>query len=377
MRPRPHAGVVGGRRRAGVELGDLPLERRGDLLRCDRARPRRPIAGNVSSRVRRSSDSTRPPPSRAPFADSCICLIALSIRKAGGTRPLPPRRADPPELAVELRRDRLRGARDRPRRRRLLRPDGRCRGSAACRDRRRRSGSRRRACCASRRRRRRHRAGRSLRARCVGAADDLDAGADRVRQAGRVDRARPAARSARERRREPLLAGRLRSASWSAAPRAAPLSMPSDVAPSGDRRSRFSAIESSSARRLRIGRRAGVCAKRRRAARDAAAERRRPPRAATASRREKLSSVTDYAPWLRGRKRALGSTIRQLPSTPVIRTRSPGAAGPPRALHSPSPTRTRPPCSSTGSTTVTTLPTSRAGAVVEQRVAARCRGGCA
>ena len=46
------------------------------------------------------------------------------------------------------------------------------------------------------------------------------------------------------------------------------------------------------------------------------------------------------------------------------------AAGPPRADHSLSPTRTRPPCESTGSTTTTTWPSSRAGAIVEQRVGA-------
>jgi hypothetical protein len=38
---------------------------------------------------RRSIDSTSVPPSRAFFADSVICAIALSIRNAGGTSPAP------------------------------------------------------------------------------------------------------------------------------------------------------------------------------------------------------------------------------------------------------------------------------------------------
>jgi len=55
-----------------------------------------------------------------------------------------------------------------------------------------------------------------------------------------------------------------------------------------------------------------------------------------------------------------GSTLRQFPSMSIILTRSPIAAGPPRADHSLSPTRTRPPWASTGSTTTTTCPSNRA-----------------
>ena len=54
----------------------------------------------------------------------------------------------------------------------------------------------------------------------------------------------------------------------------------------------------------------------------------------------------------------------------TMRTRSPGAAGPPRADHSLSPTRTRPPCESTGCDDDHDLAEQARGAVVEQRIAA-------
>ncbi len=80
----------------------------------------------------------------------------------------------------------------------------------------------------------------------VGAAHHFDAGPHREGQSGDVDRI-GAGKVAPERRRELLPARRAsgrRAATRSAA--RSPVSMPSEVAPSGLRRSRFSAIESSS-----------------------------------------------------------------------------------------------------------------------------------
>ena len=46
-RPRPHPGIVGRHRALRLQLGDLPLERRRDLLGRDRPGARWPIPGNV------------------------------------------------------------------------------------------------------------------------------------------------------------------------------------------------------------------------------------------------------------------------------------------------------------------------------------------
>ena len=67
VRPRPHAGVVGGHGSLRLQLGDLPLERRRDLLRRDRPARSAQLPGMLF--VRRSMDSTSDPPSRAFFAD--------------------------------------------------------------------------------------------------------------------------------------------------------------------------------------------------------------------------------------------------------------------------------------------------------------------
>ena len=57
--------------------------------------------------VRRSMDSTSEPPSRAFFAERRICASALSRRKAGGTRPESARGLHAAELSIELLRIRL------------------------------------------------------------------------------------------------------------------------------------------------------------------------------------------------------------------------------------------------------------------------------
>ena len=92
--------------RCACSSADLPLERRRDLLRGDRPRALGPVARECSSSAA-SIDSTSDPPSRAFFAESVICASALSIRNAGGTRPAPRAACIRPELAVELLRVRL------------------------------------------------------------------------------------------------------------------------------------------------------------------------------------------------------------------------------------------------------------------------------
>ena len=57
--------------------------------------------------MRRAIDSTSDPPSRAFFADKRICASALSSRNAGGTSPECARRLHPAGLAIQLLRVRL------------------------------------------------------------------------------------------------------------------------------------------------------------------------------------------------------------------------------------------------------------------------------
>ena len=147
------------------QFGDLPLERGRDLLLSDRAGALAQLPGIFFSCVRRSIDSTRPPPLRAPSTHCLQLAERLVDQEVRRDEALARAARIRVQVAVELLRDSCE-----PREigfgvRRVLRSDGPCRGSAACRDRRRRSGSRRRACCASRRPRRRRRAARSLRAR--------------------------------------------------------------------------------------------------------------------------------------------------------------------------------------------------------------------
>ena len=76
-------------RALSVQLGDLALERRSDLLLGDGAGALGPIARDILFAVRRSIDSTSPPPfARALRRLRVSWVSALSIRKAGGIRPL-------------------------------------------------------------------------------------------------------------------------------------------------------------------------------------------------------------------------------------------------------------------------------------------------
>ncbi len=135
-----------------------------------------------------------------------------------------------------------------------------------------------------------------------------------------------------------------------------PLSIPSVVADSGLSHRRFSAIESRSAIASASAEGLAAWAKAGPENKGSAVAATRP---ATASRRFTNNSDKGLLRQVGGKLRS-ASTRRQFPSTPVMRTRSPTRPGPPRALHSLSPTRTLPECSSTASITVTLRPTSRA-----------------
>ena len=89
-----------------LQLGDLPLERRRDLLRRDRPGALGPVAGNVLRPPLDRLDERRRPRARSS-PTGVICASALSIRNAGGTRPAAARRLHAAELAVELLRVRL------------------------------------------------------------------------------------------------------------------------------------------------------------------------------------------------------------------------------------------------------------------------------
>ncbi len=91
-RPNRNAGITGCDFPLRLELRNLAIERRGDVLFGNAAARSAQLPGMFF--VRRSMDSTSEPPSRAFFADKPICASALSRRKAGGIRPETARRLD-------------------------------------------------------------------------------------------------------------------------------------------------------------------------------------------------------------------------------------------------------------------------------------------
>ena len=326
VRARPHARVVRGDGALGSQFGDLPLERRGDILRCDLARRRRPVArdflfpGAALDRFDQAAALARVLRRQLHLLDR---LVEQEVRRhqAHG-----PRGTDPRELAVELLGiglkprqigfgigggfDRMLGveeARHVEIGADILDHDvGRVApaadGDVAIGQ------------------------GEALERGRVGAADDFDAGPDGVRQAGRVDRlgarlrsvrngaASRAARAPSDRRADARMAAR------------GPLSMPSVVALFGataEANSRRS--KSSSALACGVG---GSTPRRRERA-----QRPRPGKSGAGGEggnrlaAGKLRSNKTDAPSLRGRKDALGLHIQAIAVNAGDANRSPGCSG--------------------------------------------------
>ena len=100
VRSRPHPGIVGRRRALGLQLSDLPLERRCNLLHRDHPRARCPVPGNVFRPPHDGLDER--PAFAGTFCRQAHLPQRLVDQKGRRHQACLARRPHPAKLAVEL-----------------------------------------------------------------------------------------------------------------------------------------------------------------------------------------------------------------------------------------------------------------------------------